>query len=100
MLFLKHAHTWEGISSVCKTSYIEKYGLGERLFDNSVIFVFSFEFVKSSGCNIVPVQVPRGQEKNARVMKQISGQGPLYIRAMETLNFEKVILILKNFSLG
>ena len=67
--------------------------MGERLFDNSVIRVFSFEFLKSSGCNIVPVQVPRGQEKNARVMKHISGQGPLYIRAMETLSFEKVIML-------
>lgn len=94
MLFLKNAHTWEGISSVSKTNS-EKYGLyvGERLFDNSVICVVSFEFVKSSGCNIVPVQVPRGQEKNARVMKHISGQGPLYIRAIEILTFEKVILL-------
>ena len=47
--------------------------------------------MKSSGCNIVPVQVPRGQEKNARVIKHISGQGPLYIRAMETLSYGKVI---------
>jgi len=67
--------------------------VGEGLFDNSVICVVSFEFVKSSACNIVPVQVPRGQEKNARVKKHISGQGPLYIRAMETLSFEKVIIL-------
>lgn len=47
--------------------------------------------MKSSGCNIVSVQVPRRQEKNARVMKHISGQGPLYIRAMERLSYGKVI---------
>ena len=57
----------------------------------TIILIFRFKFVKSSGCNIVPVQVPRGQEKNATVMKHISGQGPLYISAMEILSFGKVI---------
>ena len=64
--------------------------MGEILV-NEFLLNFWFEFVKSSGCNIVPVQVPKGQEKNARVMKHISGQGPLYIRAMETLSCDKVI---------
>ena len=48
--------------------------MGEILV-NELLLNFRFEFVKSSGCNIVPVQVPKGQEKNARVMKHISGQG-------------------------
>lgn len=51
---------------------------------DDVILIFRFEFVKSSGCNIVPVQVPRGQEKNARVMKHILGQGPLYMSTGST----------------
>ena len=34
-------------------------------------FWIRFEFVKSSGSHIVPVQVPRGQERNARVMTHI-----------------------------
>lgn len=36
-----------------------------------VSFLIRFEFVKSSGSHIVPVQVPRGQERNARVMTHI-----------------------------
>ena len=51
-----------------------------------------FEFVKSSGSNIVPIQVRRGQERNARVIKHISGQGPVYIRAMEALIRQEVIV--------
>lgn len=61
-----------------------------------------FEFVKSSGSSIVPIQVTRGQERNARVIKHISGQGPVYIRAMEALIGEEVIALIsctfyKNF---
>ena len=54
-------------------------------------FLIRFEFVKSSGSHIVPVQVPRGQERNARVIRHISGQGPLYIRALEVLSSKEVI---------
>ena len=54
-------------------------------------FLIRFEFVKSSGSHIVPVQVPRGQERNARVIRHISGQGPLYIRALEVLSSREVI---------
>lgn len=53
-----------------------------------------FEFVKSSGSNIVPIQVKQGQERNARVIKHISGQGPVYIRAMEALSREEVIVLI------
>ncbi|CAH3142436.1 unnamed protein product [Pocillopora meandrina] len=48
-----------------------------------------FEFVKSAGSNIVLLQVPRGQERSARVLKHISGQGPLCIRAWEVLSCEE-----------
>lgn len=54
-------------------------------------FLIRFEFVKSSGSHIVPVQVPRGQERNARVIRHISGQGPLNIRALEVLSSREVI---------
>ena len=54
-------------------------------------FLIRFEFVKSSGSHIVPVQVPRGQERNARVIRHISGQGPLYIRALEVMSSKEVI---------
>ena len=54
-------------------------------------FLIRFEFVKSSGSHIVPVQVPRGQERNARVIRHISGQGPLYVRALEVLSSREVI---------
>ena len=54
-------------------------------------FLIRFEFVKSSGSHIVPVQVPRGQERNARVIRHISGQGPLYIGALEVLSSKEVI---------
>ena len=41
---------------------------------------FSFEFVKASGTEIVPVNVPEGQEMTGRILKHISSTGPVYIR--------------------
>lgn len=47
------------------------------------IIIFSFEFVKASGTEIVPVNLPEGQEITGRVLKHISSTGPVYIRNVE-----------------
>jgi hypothetical protein len=56
----------------------------------AIFFQHRFEFVKSSGTNIVPMHLPPGQERSARVIKHVSGQGPIYLRALEDLFNENV----------
>ena len=53
-----------------------------------------FEFVKSSGCNIVAMHLPHGSERTARVIKHVGGQGPIYLRALEDLADENVSIII------
>ncbi len=45
------------------------------------INIFSFEFVKTSGTEIIPVNLPEGQEITGKILKHISSTGPVYIRA-------------------
>ena len=46
--------------------------------------------MKSSGSCIVPMHLSHGQERTARVIKHVSGQGPVYIRALENISEDNV----------
>ena len=46
----------------------------------------SFEFVKAVGNTIAKVQLPKDQEINGRIVKHVSGTGPLYIRALKWID--------------
>ena len=46
---------------------------------------FSFEFVKASGTEIVPVNLPEGQEITGKILKHISSTGPVYIRPLNNM---------------
>ena len=41
----------------------------------------SFDFVKSSGTSIVPINMPEMQKMNGKILKHIAGNGPVYIRS-------------------
>ena len=45
----------------------------------------SFEFVKSVGTDILPIAMQEGQEINGKILKHITGNGPIYIRPCEEL---------------
>ena len=40
---------------------------------------FRFEFVKAIGNTITNVKLPEGQEANAKTIKHVAGNGPIYI---------------------
>jgi hypothetical protein len=44
-------------------------------------FNFSFEFVKATGTEILPVNLPNNQKISGRVLKHLSATGPVYVRA-------------------
>ena len=46
----------------------------------------SFEFVKAVGNTISKVQLPKDQEINGRIVKHVSGTGPLYICALKRID--------------
>ena len=46
----------------------------------------SFEFVKAVGNTISKVQLPKDQEINGRIVKHVSGTGPLYRVYKKKLN--------------
>ena len=50
----------------------------------------SFEFVKSVGNTISKVKLPEGQEANARIIRHISGTGPIYIRSLSKIDDDEV----------
>ena len=45
-------------------------------------FYFSFEFVKASGSEIVPVNLTQSQKINGKVLKHITASGPVYVRCL------------------
>jgi hypothetical protein len=47
--------------------------------------LFSFEFVKASGTEIVSVNVLEGQEITGKILKHISTTGPVYIRRLSNV---------------
>ncbi|CAB4041220.1 Hypothetical predicted protein, partial [Paramuricea clavata] len=44
-----------------------------------------FEFVRSVGTDALSITIQQGQELSGRVIKHITGNGPIYIRALEDL---------------
>lgn len=46
---------------------------------------FRFEFVKAIGNTITNVKLPEGQEANAKTIKHVAGNGPIYIRAINKI---------------
>lgn len=54
---------------------------------------FRFEFVRSIGSEIVPIKLQEGQELTGKVLKHISGTGPIYIRASKELIYDRVSYI-------
>lgn len=58
----------------------------------SFLFI-SFEFVKAVGNSITKVSLPVGQEANARVMKHVAGQGPIYVRTLRKINLPELQVV-------
>jgi hypothetical protein len=46
---------------------------------------FSFEFVRSVGTDALSITLQEGQEISGRVIKHITGNGPIYVRALKDL---------------
>ena len=44
-----------------------------------------FEFVRSVGTDILPISLPNGQEISGKVIKHVTGNGPIYLRALKPL---------------
>ena len=53
-----------------------------------MLSIFSFEFIKSVGNKITSVKLAEGQETNARVVRHISGSGPVYICCISDIDDE------------
>ena len=57
-----------------------------------VTILYRFEFVKSAGTKLTSINLPPGQRLSARILKHVSGNGPVYVRALEELCDEVSIL--------
>ena len=59
---------------------------------------FRFDFVRSVGTDILPISLPNGQEVSGRVIKHITGNGPIYLRALKALGVsQQVVRLFFNF---
>ena len=57
--------------------------------------------MKAVGNSITKVSLPVGQEANARVMKHVAGQGPIYVRTLQKINLPELQVVESGlFSLG
>ena len=56
---------------------------------NFQLILFRFEYVKASGTCIVPINLPNGQELDGKLLKHITGTGPVYLRALEEIAIDK-----------
>ena len=53
------------------------------------VILFRFEYVKASGTCIIPINLPNGQELDGKLLKHITGTGPVYLRALEEIAIDK-----------
>ena len=55
---------------------------------------YRFEFVKAAGTSIVPINLPSGQQLDGKMLKHITGAGPVYLRALKDIavDTEQVML--------
>ena len=58
----------------------------------SFLFI-SFEFVKAVGNSITKVSLHVGQEATARVMKDVAGQRPIYVRTLQKINLPEMQVV-------
>ncbi|XP_028402076.1 uncharacterized protein LOC114525067 [Dendronephthya gigantea] len=58
------------------------------LFQNILKDEKSFEFVKSSGTTVIPVNLPSEQRMTGKVLKHVAGNGPVYIRSCTDVEFQ------------
>ena len=49
--------------------------------------------MKAVGNSITKVSLPVGQEANARVMKHVAGQGPIYVRTFRKINLPELQVV-------
>lgn len=55
----------------------------------------SFDFVKSVGVEIFAIRLQGGQEATAKVLKHVAGNGPIYIRARQSIERNDEVSYLK-----
>ncbi|XP_028413665.1 uncharacterized protein LOC114536521 [Dendronephthya gigantea] len=64
-----------------------------NLFKSHLSETTDFEFVKSVGNKITTVKLAEGQEANARIIRHIAGNGPVYIRHLFDIDDEEDIVM-------
>ena len=52
----------------------------------NLISLCRFEFVKSAGTYLVPINLPFGQEMDGKMLKHITGAGPVYLRPLQDIS--------------
>ena len=72
-------------SPLCQHLNCDIPGRGWVMLTCVSLNLFSFEFVKASGTEIVSVNVPEGQEITGKILKHISTTGPVYIRRLSNV---------------
>ena len=66
---------------------------------NVIICYLRFDFVRSVGTAILPISLPNGQEISGRVIKHITGNGPIYLRALKALKVSHQMVSFSIFSI-
>lgn len=86
---------WFQDNDIFKFSQLTCCRLFRLLSEYFIIFVYTyiylrFEFIRAVGTEIMPIMIQRGQELTGKVLKHITGNGPIYIRARKYIPFNSV----------
>ena len=86
---------WFQDNDFFKFSQLTCCRLFRLLSEYFIIFVYTyiylrFEFIRAVGTEIMPIMIQRGQELTGKVLKHITGNGPIYIRARKYIPFNSV----------